>query len=95
MVGFLEFVNHFLPFILTLFFVSAFIFFVIGRPYIRYIALVSNASNPEGVSKLARYLAHKTGGRRINVDEIWEQFIPIAEKLYKVHKTRQANSFFR
>lgn len=81
----LTFLNHFIPFLITVIIIGVAITVLIGGPYCRYIAIVSNADTDEGREELAKYLAKKAGGRKINVEHTWRSFLPAARDLHKSH----------
>lgn len=82
---FLTTADHILPIIVTFLFVAILFAWRVGIPYLTYVSLVANADSDEGVDQLAKYLAHRTGGHRINVDDQWESFIPAAKALHKAY----------
>ena len=86
---YLSLADHLLPVVITLCVVIVIFLVRIGGPYLHYITLVESAHNPEGVTKLAKYLAYKTGGRGVNVDAAWEKFIPAAEEIHLIYNKRQ------
>lgn len=77
--------DHLLPVAVTVFFFAIIFAWRIGIPYLTYVHLVADADSEEGINILAKYLAERTGGRRINVSEHWESFIPAAKSLHKAY----------
>ena len=84
-----NFLNHFIPLLITLVAVVVAIAMIVGMPYCRYVAFVSQADTDKGKEELAKYLAQKTGGRKINVDQTWRSFLPAAHDLHKTHLERR------
>jgi hypothetical protein len=64
---------------------------MVGSPYCRYVSLVADADTDKGKENLARYLAQKTGGRKIDVNQSWRSFIPAARELHKKHVSKKTN----
>jgi len=58
---------------------------IIGVPYCRYVDKLANAHTDKGKEDLAKYLAHRTGGRKIDVENLWRSFLPAARDLHKDH----------
>lgn len=80
--------NHILLLLVTLLVIGLLFVVFVGYPYLRYIYLVANADTTEGVNRLAKHLAHRTGGKKINVDDHWPDFIPAAQGLHNRYKHR-------
>lgn len=86
---FVDFLNHFIPFVITLVMVGIGIAMFVGTPYCRYVAYVAQADTHAGKEQLARYLASKTGGRKINVEDSWRSFLPAARDLHRAHMAKR------
>lgn len=86
---FLTLINHLVPVFILIAILVIGIALYIGTPYCRYIHFVAESDNPKGIEDLAKYLAKKTGGRKINVDNTWESFIPAAQDLHLNHVYRR------
>jgi len=86
---FLELISHTLPIIITLLFLLIVAALYVGAPYCRYIYHLTIPSSEEGNESLAKYLAKKTGGRGINVDDNWQSFLPAAKNLRESHLSRK------
>ncbi len=82
---FLTLMNHVIPLIITLFALLILVALAVGTPYCRYVSFVSNAGTKEGKEDLAKYLAHKAGGRKIRVEHTWRSFLPAATDLHAAH----------
>lgn len=89
MVDFLTLSNHLAPVAVTMLFCLILVFLIVGVPYLRFTALVADADSEEGIKILAQYLARHTGGRKINVDKLWESFIPAARSLHKEYVSKR------
>lgn len=78
-----------IPMVLTLAILGVIIAMMIGSPYCHYVSLVADASTDKGKENLARYLAKKTGGRKIDADRSWRSFMPAARDLHRKHVTKR------
>ena len=85
---FLNAIWHMLPEIMVVvgFFCYAVIIF--SMSCLVYIDKVTNAHTSEGVEDLAKHLANQTGGKAIQVDDNWRDFVPAAQGLNELHKSR-------
>lgn len=90
---FLTFLNHFIPFLITIAIIVSIIAIVVGGPYLKYVSFVSKADTEKGREELAKYLAHKTGGRKIDVEHTWPSFLPAARDLHKAHMEKRRQLF--
>jgi len=84
-------INHLVPVLLTLVVVTVAVVLVASAPYLKYVLYVSEADTPKGREDFARYLAKKTGGRKINVDDNWPAFIKAAKDLHTSHVNNREN----
>ncbi len=50
-------------------------------PQLTYTHLIVDAIDEKGIELLAKFLAKQTGGKYIEVDHLWKEFIPAAEAL--------------
>jgi hypothetical protein len=82
----LTLMDHVVPVIVTLIVVGFAAVFFVGLPYLHYTYLVANADSEYGIQELAKYLAHRTGGRKINVDDKWQSFVPAAKVLGEAYE---------
>lgn len=78
-------VSHLLPVIVTLLVVVTAYLFKKFHPDFHHIYLVVQAHDAEGREALARYLAHKAGGKRIHVDQTWPGFMAPAILMHRQH----------
>jgi hypothetical protein len=85
----LNLVDHLVPIMITVGVFAVVLVFYIGRPYLRHVALVASANNIDGEIRLARHLANQAGGKRIEVSELWPDFIPAARSLHANHVTKR------
>lgn len=79
---FLDFINHTVLVAILIFLAIGAITWYIGFPYCQYIYYLSQSGTKQGNEELAKYLAKRTGGRSINVDDSWRSFIPAAIDLH-------------
>lgn len=86
--GLFHLADHLIPLLITLGIIVAVIAFWIGKPYLRYIDLVSKADNQEDLNELAKDLAEKAGGKRVDTSSTWESFLPAALVLRLTHMDR-------
>lgn len=56
-----------------------------GLPKMNMIERIVRADTKEGREDLARYMARKTGGKKIDLDDTWRSFIPAARSAHASH----------
>ena len=91
---FLAVADHLTPVAITFVAVLVLVSLRLGIPYLRFVDLVSKADTPEGVAVLAKHLAKNTGGRYINVSDMWMDFTSAATALNKEYRRKHMLSVF-
>jgi hypothetical protein len=83
-----DIVNHLLPVIISA--VVIFGTWVVRTyfPQLKYIALLTEATNDAGIIKLAKYMATKNGGKHIKTDHLWESFVPAARAVSERYRMK-------
>ncbi len=84
-------ISHILPMVLLIVGFGMISILFYGTPYLKYLNLVSQADTNEGQEDFAKYLAKKTGGRKIDVNQSWKSFLPAAKDIHKIHIDRRNN----
>lgn len=82
--------SHLIPVVLTAAILFVGVALMVGSPYCHYVNLVSDATD-EGKENLAKYLARRAGGRKIDNNQSWRSFIPAAKDLHKKHVNKKNN----
>lgn len=86
---FLSFMESAISIGLTLFIVIVALAFWLARPTYRFITILSNATNEEGIEKLADFIAKTTGGKNIDVTTVRQSFMPAAHAMSTEHLKRR------
>lgn len=87
---FLEFLDVIIPIIALLVVVLFAVAWKVGSPICRYTALMSKAGTEEGSETFARHLSHKSGNPKIDVDDTWRSFLPLAKDLHQSHLEKRS-----
>ena len=81
----IQLLDHILPIFISVFVAIIVVALIVAGPINRYVAMVASADTVQGREDLAKYLAGKPGGSKIDVHQTLQSFIPAAGDLYRTH----------